>query len=235
MTKDDLAKVFIAAGEASKAVSKAKNKKSAIKEFINFQKLDGNLKVDGKWGLNSRTAAAWYLQDESLVPPPAFPPGKLTWEPPIVDESKPATHEQRKTLVLNKTKPKTTKKVIASRVTKSRKTPFVSPTVSQPDMVRALTSEQPTYGQGLPGVSGVDVEQQIISYLNTNVNPKIDSITKMLAQSQLQKVATGEHKMIVKNDDYKKKLLADVAFIKDKLSNAKAATLDRKVIAALLM
>lgn len=234
MTKDELAKVFIAAGEASKSVTNAKNKKSVFKNVKTFQSLDGNLKVDGQWGLNTRTAAAWYLQDESLVPLPAFPPGKLTWQPPIVDDSAPATPKQREAVA----KAKVTKKSsspVTSKIKKASKTPFVSPTVSDTVMSSVLAAEQPAYGQGIPGVSGIDVERQIISYLTTNVNPKIDAISKLLAQNQLQKVATGEHKKIVKDDGYKQKLLADIAFIKNKLSNAKAATLDRKVIAALLM
>lgn len=236
MTKEELAKVFIAAGEATKSVTNAKNKKSVFKNVKVFQKLDGNLKVDGQWGINTRTAAAWYLQDENIVPPPAFPSGKLSWQPPIVDDSTPATPKQREEVVLSRTSVTHGKKPSLSKVKKASKSPFVSPLVSQPEMTTVLAAEQPAYGQGIPQVnSGIDVEQQIISYLNTNVNPKIDAITQLLAKNQLQKVATGEHKKIVKDDSFKNKLLSDIAIIKDKLVNAKAATLDRKVIAALLM
>jgi hypothetical protein len=50
-----------------------------------FQSEDGALTVDGKWGPNSRKAAAWYLgAPEQSMPPvaAAFSGTKITWHPP---------------------------------------------------------------------------------------------------------------------------------------------------------
>ena len=51
-----------------------------------FQVADGALTVDGKWGPNSRLAAAWYLDvAESSLPAfaSAFAKTKITWHPPV--------------------------------------------------------------------------------------------------------------------------------------------------------
>jgi len=272
MTKTELANVFVAAGQANKAVAAAKNKKASIKAVGAFQALDGHLKVDGLWGFNTKTAAAWYLQDKNVTKS-AFPVSKLTWVPPTVEDSQPATPEQKqavaarnemivshaavpppphvKKIAHNKKVPVAAKPSVSKAKKVKSKPAIVTPSAVTPKKVKiknkraptvtnipsqsAVVLQSPAYGQGIPGVINTGAEEQIVAYLNNTINPKIDSITAMLAESAIQKQATSEHNKIMSDTEYKNQLLTDIAYIKTKLANASSAKLGRKEIAALLM
>lgn len=59
----------------------------AVAAVRQFQAEDGVLTVDGKWGPNSRKAAAWYLGAAEATLPAvatAFAKTKITWHPPVM-------------------------------------------------------------------------------------------------------------------------------------------------------
>lgn len=219
MKKEYLAKVFIAAGQAVDSVSKAKNKKSVFKNVAAFQKMDGTLKVDGQWGINTSTAAAWYLQHD--VPPSAFSGGKLTWQPPDLSE--------------NATDPVIAKKVAAVKIKKSQTSPFAVTKASSPAVQSVLATDAPAFGQSsIVSGSNNDVEATIAKYLTSTVNPKIDEIQTILKNQQLSKLATGEHKSIVKRDNYQKQVISLLKAIKAKVDSQRTA-LDRRTLATIVI
>jgi len=219
MTKAQIVKIYIAAGQAVQAVQKAKNKKSVFKSVAAFQKLDGMLKSDGQWGNNTSTAAAWYLQHD--VPPSAFPNGNITWQPPDVSE--------------NASDPSIAKKLAAIKG-RNATSPFTSTKgVSASKVRNIVTKDAPAYGQ--PSVlsqNNTDVESNIANYLSSTVNPKIDNIQKILSTQQLSTQATQEHRKIVRSDDFQKQVLDLLLAIKAKIDSQKIA-LDRRTLATIVI